>query len=62
LQIAFKAVVAQCENRSSDGLPSMYTAHIFWTQPPSTYFLLQSNKLSPPSLYSPRFFVWDPRL
>jgi hypothetical protein len=61
LQMAFKGIISQCENRSLDGLPPMYTAHNFWIQPPSTYFLLQSNELSPPLLYRPHFFVWDPQ-
>lgn len=59
---AFKAVVADCDQRDAEGLPPLYsTLKTFFYPKQSTYFLTRSNNLmSPGKMYNPQFFVWDP--
>lgn len=59
---AFKARVAECEQRDAQGRPPLYAIHkTFWFSQQSTYFLLLNNPTSPTALYNPRFFLWDPK-
>lgn len=59
---AFKARLAEAGPRDSQGLPSLYaTQHTFWFPSPSTFFLLRQRNISPPQLFNPRFFLWDPQ-
>ena len=59
---AFRACVKQLEVRDGQGLPSLYAnARTFWLNPPSSYFTLRKDTLSPSALYNPRFFIWDPQ-
>lgn len=59
----FKAKVAESGRRNDKGLPPLYANHdTFWFPRPSTFFILQRNGVSPPLLYNPRFFLWDPEV
>ncbi len=60
---AFKAVVADCDQRDAEGLPALYsTLETFFYPQQSTYFLTCGNDLISPGKmqYNPPFFVWDP--
>jgi len=58
---AFKSRLADANQRGANGLPKLYAVNqTFWFPQPSTYFLLRQPQLSPPLLYNPRFFLWDP--
>ena len=63
LLVPFKAKVEESKQRDTNGLPPLYAHHqTFWFPQKLTFFLLQWPGISPPDLYNPRFFLWDPEV
>lgn len=62
LQDAFQQKVNESSRRDARGLPPLYADHqTFWFPQKSAYFILERTPhVSPPDLYNPRFFLWDP--
>jgi hypothetical protein len=57
----FKAKLEESKRRDEHGLPPLYANHgTFWFPQKSTFFILRQHHFSPPELYNPRFFLWDP--
>jgi hypothetical protein len=57
----FKALLKECKCRDENGLPPLYSKHgTFWFPRISTFFILRRRHSSPPDLYNPSFFLWDP--
>jgi hypothetical protein len=57
----FKALLKECKFRDNNGLPPLYSKHgTFWFPKTSTFFILRRRHFSPPDLYNPSFFLWDP--
>ena len=57
----FKALLKECKCRDENGLPPLYSKHgTFWFPHKSTFFILQRRHFSPPDLFNPSFFLWDP--
>ena len=57
----FKALLNECKCRDENGLPPLYSKQgTFWFPRKSTFFILRRRHFSPPDLYNPSFFLWDP--
>ena len=57
----FNARREELKSRDANGLPPLYSHdETFWFPQKSTFFFLQQQSCSPPQLYNPRFFLWDP--
>lgn len=57
----FTALLKECKFRDNNGLPPLYSKHgTFWFPHKSTFFILRRRHFSPPDLYNPSFFLWDP--
>jgi hypothetical protein len=59
---AFNVRVEESKHRNAQGLPPLYANYqSFWFPQKSTAFMLNRLRVSPPDLYNPRFFLWDPQ-
>ena len=57
----FKALLNECKCRDENGLPPLYSKQgTFWFPRKSTFFILRRRHFSPPDLFNPPFFLWDP--
>ncbi|EDR10701.1 uncharacterized protein LACBIDRAFT_324541 [Laccaria bicolor S238N-H82] len=57
----FNARREELKGHDANGLPPLYSDNeTFWFPQKSTFFFLQQQSCSPPQLYNPRFFLWDP--
>ncbi|KAF5323995.1 hypothetical protein D9611_008386 [Ephemerocybe angulata] len=57
----FRACLKTLQRRDVNGQFDLYAKeHTFWFRREGTWFSLQTSNLSPPRLYAPRLFVWDP--
>lgn len=59
---AFNSRVEDSKRRDAQGLLSLYANHgSFWFPQKSSFFILNKSNLSPPDLFNPKFFLWDPQ-
>ncbi|KIK09495.1 hypothetical protein K443DRAFT_127431 [Laccaria amethystina LaAM-08-1] len=57
----FKAKIEESKRRDANRLPPLYAElQTFWFPQKATFFILQKPDVSPPDLYNPQFFLWDP--
>ncbi|KAF6759179.1 hypothetical protein DFP72DRAFT_1102402 [Ephemerocybe angulata] len=57
----FRTCLETLQRRDVNGQFDLYAKErTFWFRREGTWFSLQTSNLSPPRLYAPRFFVWDP--
>ncbi|KXN85184.1 hypothetical protein AN958_11607 [Leucoagaricus sp. SymC.cos] len=57
----FERLAGECKQRNGEGLPPLYQDGMFWFPTTAPFFILCSkSNVSPPELYIPQFFLWDP--